>query len=86
MNALMLASQRGHAHIVCILIKYGTSIDGRTVQGSTALMLSCKRGHVDVVRTLLCAGAELAVKDSKGRTARDQVGLSEYAFKSSAEF
>lgn len=72
MNALMLASQRGHANIVSLLITYRAAIDGRTVQGSTALMLACKRGHYDVVKTLLSAGAELAVKDSKGRVALDQ--------------
>ena len=45
MNALMLASQRGHADMVKLLIQVGAAMDEQTMQGSTALMLACKRGH-----------------------------------------
>lgn len=41
----MLASQRGHAEMVMLLIKVGAAMDEQTAQGSTALMLACKRGH-----------------------------------------
>ncbi|RYY70255.1 ankyrin repeat domain-containing protein [archaeon] len=45
MNALMLASQRGHGDLVALLIQHKACMDEQTGQGSTALMLACKRGH-----------------------------------------
>jgi ankyrin repeat protein len=48
MNALMLAAQRGHAHVVAVLVKAGASMDEQTAQGSTALMLAAKRAHGEV--------------------------------------
>ena len=71
MNALMLAAQRGHAHVVSCLIKAGASADEQTAQGSTALMLACKRGNEAAVETLVQLGAEIYMRDCRGRTARD---------------
>ena len=71
MNALMLASQRGHSEMVHLLITKGAVMDEQTSQGSTALMLACKRGHDKCVEVLVGMGAEIYIKDTRGRTARD---------------
>lgn len=71
MNALMLASQRGHGDTVRILVEHGAAIDERTSQGSTALMLACKRGHEEVVKVLISMGAEIYIRDGRGRSAWD---------------
>src|SRR5262249_42357366 len=71
MNALMLASQRGHAEIVFLLIKAGAAMDEQTAQGSTALMLACKRGHEKCAEVLVSMGAEIYMRDRRNRTARE---------------
>lgn len=71
MNALMLASQRGHAEIVYFLIRAGAVMDEQTAQGSTALMLACKRGHEKCAEVLVSMGAEIYMRDRRNRTARD---------------
>jgi hypothetical protein len=71
MNALMLASQRGHHIVAMLLIKAGAVMDEQTAQGSTALMLACKRGHEEVVNVLVSMGAEIYMRDNRNRTAAD---------------
>ena len=71
MNALMLASQRGHHKMVLLLMLAGAHIDEQTAQGSTALMLACKRGNELCVKQLIGLGAEIFVLDGKERTALD---------------
>ena len=71
MNALMLASQRGHADTVRVLVHAGAVMDDITTQGSTALALACKRGHEEVVKVLVSMGAEICIRDARGRTAAD---------------
>jgi hypothetical protein len=68
MSSLMLASQRGHASIVGMLIKEGAHIDAKTYQDSTSLMLACKRKHLHVAKILVASGAELKFRDGKNRT------------------
>ena len=68
MSALMLASQRGNASIVTLLLKNGALVDAKTSQASTSLMLACKRKHLHVAKILVASGAELKLKDSKNRT------------------
>ena len=68
MTSLMLASQRGHASIVEMLVRAGAQVDAKTYQDSTSLMLACKRKHLNVAKILVASGTELKLKDSKNRT------------------
>ncbi len=68
LSSLMLASQRGHASIVGILLKKGAQVNAKTYTDSTSLMLACKRKHLHVAKILVASGAELKLKDCKNRT------------------
>lgn len=67
----MLASQRGHAEMVNLLVGACANMDEQTSQGSTALMLACKRGHLGCVDVLVSKGAEIFALDGRSRSARD---------------
>jgi hypothetical protein len=71
MTALMLAAQRGHAHIATTLIQSGSNVNKQTRQGSTALLLAAKRGHTAAVEALMTAGADIFLKDDRDKTAAD---------------
>ena len=59
MNALHLASERGHAAVVLALVSAGVPIEGSTRIGAyTPLHLAARRGSGEIVRALLEAGAD----------------------------
>ena len=55
---LMLASDRGHAEVVHLLLEAGADRNLANDDGDTALMLASKTGRIEVVRLLLDAGAD----------------------------
>ena len=59
MNALHLASERGHAAVVVALVGAGVPIEASTRIGAyTPLHLAARRGSGEIVRALLEAGAD----------------------------
>lgn len=50
-----LASLKGHAEVVEILLESGVAAEKDTC-GRTALFFAAQRGHVQVVQTLLASG------------------------------
>lgn len=73
MTPLMLASHRGRAVIVRMLLDAGASVNAKTAcsgwEGSTALLMAIAERHEDVAKILLNRGALSAVADKKGNTA-----------------
>ena len=65
---LMMASAKGHTHIVEILLKYGANPNQGDDDGHTALMFSMHYGHQEAANRLLNAGASLDMLDDFGRT------------------
>ena len=84
MTALMLASMRGHSHIVCLLLGPGTSLIAQLVgskhanpnqkdsHGNTALMEACRRwrvgGTASCIQHLLYARADPNLQNEGGAT------------------
>ena len=69
-KAMQFAIQKGHAHVVEILLSAGQSPDALDKYGNTALMLAAKEGAAQICGILLCAGANRDLRDARGRTAR----------------
>ena len=68
-TALMLASSRGDACTVRVLLEAAADIDQSVSGGITALMVACKKSHAEVAQMLLMGGANGNCQDSKGFTA-----------------
>jgi ankyrin repeat protein len=66
---LTVASEKGDAEIVNILIARGAVIDQRTDTGSTALLKAAHCGKVAVVKMLLDKGASVNAANDLGQTA-----------------
>jgi ankyrin repeat protein len=57
-NALMLASQSGHAGVIRALLVGKADVNAKAGNGATALMLASKYRHQEVVKLLKEAGAK----------------------------
>lgn len=78
-TALMVASYKGHANIVSMLLDRGADVNAKTINetilgynhyrsGSTALVFAIKRGHTEVVQILLQNGADVNDRDDDSNT------------------
>jgi ankyrin repeat protein len=64
-NSLMLAAEKGHAHIVQYLVSRRViNIDAETISGHRALDLACRKGHLEVVKVMVAAGARVNLQTS----------------------
>jgi hypothetical protein len=61
--ALHLAAERGHLHVVQLLLRNWANPNIIDVKGRTALALACRNGHKAVSEVLLEHGAKIAVED-----------------------
>ncbi|MDH3445271.1 MAG: ankyrin repeat domain-containing protein, partial [Deltaproteobacteria bacterium] len=66
---LIVASRRGPANAIPILLEGGAQIDTRNNRGTTALMVAAAWGRTEELKALLSAGAQVNAADNKGRTA-----------------
>jgi ankyrin repeat protein len=57
---LMLASQRGHADVVRVLLDAGADVNAEMGRGWTALVEACMAGEVAIIDELLARGADPA--------------------------
>lgn len=60
---LHLASYRGHAGLIDLLLRYGALVNAATCHGATALALAARCGRVAAMRALLEAGAARSYHD-----------------------
>lgn len=70
-NPLLIASQRGHAEVVNLLVTSGrVSIDCKWVGNgrATPLVIWCEKGNISMVRLLLSRGASPNLADEYGST------------------
>jgi ankyrin repeat protein len=65
----MLASGRGHAEVIRLLLGAGADVNVQSNDGSTALMPASMYNHPEVVRLLLGARANVNVQSNNGWTA-----------------
>jgi len=56
------AAEKGHAHVVCLLLQ--RAADVRDELGRTPLHLAAENGHLDVVQALLERGADVNAEDN----------------------
>ena len=69
LTPLMLASRRGHAHIVDYLIKNGADADLQNEDGDSSLAIAAQYNHLNIVRYLAACGAKIDVPNKDGETA-----------------
>ena len=69
LTPLMLASRRGHAHIVDYLIKNGADADLQNEDGDSSLAIAAQYNHLNIVRYLAACGAKIDVPNKGGETA-----------------
>ncbi|KAL1129399.1 hypothetical protein AAG570_013926 [Ranatra chinensis] len=67
-SPLHLASCKGYAHIVKILLERGADPNARDSIGNTPLHLAACTNHIDVVMLLLKAGTNTSITDRLGRS------------------
>lgn len=65
---LHIASWKGYADVVELLLVAGASVNAKDRKGLTPLHLATSYGHADVIKVLLDAGADVNAKDKKGNT------------------
>lgn len=68
-NALMLATQFGHTHIVKFLLDHGADIDTRDKEGHSPLTRALDNHRDDIAKLLIKKGAKLDIMIHAGRTA-----------------
>lgn len=68
---LYIASKKGEAKIMKLLIDHGANIDVRSKKGSTPLHVATKRRRMKAVKILLQEGANIDAKNDDGMTALD---------------
>jgi uncharacterized protein len=68
---LMLAAERGHAHLIAALLSAGASLkaaEARLPDGQTLLMHAARTGNVASVKSLLAAGSRLDARETRTGT------------------
>lgn len=65
-TALHYAAERGHEHVVELLLDKGANTEAANFAQETALHLASRKGHVSVVRLLLSGGARPGAAESSG--------------------
>ena len=69
LNALLLASERGHTEVAKLLLGAGANPDKSTPDGWSPLMAASQGNHAEIVKALLEANAAVDSKDTNGWTA-----------------
>lgn len=57
--------------VVKELIRWGSAVNARDMQGMTPLLVCCSSGRVDLIDVLLREGADILVRDNSNRSGRD---------------
>jgi hypothetical protein len=70
-TALQDAIFYGNLRIAELLIRSGTDLDIKNIDGETALHIAAKYGHTDIVTMLINAGASTDIRDEEGHTPKD---------------
>lgn len=65
---LHVASRRGHAGVVRLLMQAGAESEEEGASGTTPLIAACAAGHEATVRALLECGAGVETRDGQGST------------------
>ncbi|CAM6002039.1 unnamed protein product [Sphagnum balticum] len=79
-RALILSSQKGHCHIVSLLIAHKANVNACTIHGVTALMTALVEGHIECARLLVLAdGIDVNAMSDRGHTALSLAALKGYA-------
>jgi len=66
-TALMLASEKGHAPVVSVLLENGADMSAADNNGEHAMMKAAKNGHIEVVKYFLDNGADVDMKDGRNK-------------------
>jgi ankyrin repeat protein len=69
LNALMIASYRGHEQIVDMLLQKNADVNAVTKKGYSPLIFAATKNHPEIVKKLIDAGAGIDHRDKKLRTA-----------------
>lgn len=64
-TALTIASDKGHATFVELLIHAGALFNVRNKKGCSALWLACNGGHLETVQTLIKHNADVDIHDNR---------------------
>ena len=57
--------------VVKELIRWGSAVNARDMQGMTPFLVCCSSGRVDLMDVLLREGADILVRDHSNRSGRD---------------
>ncbi|XP_070608592.1 fibronectin type 3 and ankyrin repeat domains protein 1 [Erythrolamprus reginae] len=69
LSALMVASQKGYARLVQVLVENGADVNMKNASGKDSLMIACFAGHLNIVQYLRSQGASWLSRDFGGCTA-----------------
>ena len=65
---VLKAAEKGHIHIVRVLLDYGVSVEASDKKGRNGVMTAAWKGYRDIVEMLICVGgADVNAVDAKGR-------------------
>ncbi|PYI09480.1 hypothetical protein BO78DRAFT_272690, partial [Aspergillus sclerotiicarbonarius CBS 121057] len=67
---LFLASSKGHAEIIQVLIDHGAPLEAQNSKSQTSLIVAAASGHTSAVEVLIRKGANVEATDTMGDTAR----------------
>ncbi|KAG5847491.1 hypothetical protein ANANG_G00126620 [Anguilla anguilla] len=70
-NALFVSCMLGRSDIIRELLRYGASVNERTVRGYSPLHYAALWGHLDTVKTLVELGANLHAQNFRGERANE---------------
>ncbi|KAL2069919.1 hypothetical protein VTL71DRAFT_14598 [Oculimacula yallundae] len=66
---LHISARQGNRSVLQILLKHGSAVDERDIQGRTALHVAAESGHESIVSLLLSNCADIGAVDMDGKTA-----------------